>query len=423
MEVFKQCMSRAGRRLCSSIRLIARSFRERLCLARVEYVRNLQGNAEMPMSGETEVFPVSRTRADLEEELITLIDSAKSRLLANIAINSGIRVFHLKDTVGAGIVVATVLMVLICVARILFALVFSGSGPPFPLASALAGFITAFSLGAVKILHDNILPPNAKNIASLPLDENGFAALRDWFQSFFSLPKQLAFSFSFGMLSVLTVSVIERNTSASFQVIDYVLAFLAIFSVGQGGYCGIFIPTLAQAATKERMRLFWLNPAESYGVRMASLAFGKLVVVDALFVSFCMIALYWFKPWESSLAALVSGAWLVTGWTAVSFAFLYPHYYLSRAIKAEKERQLANLQTTITQYQACLKEPSEGDFKKLSEFIALYDRLTKVRETSIDTQALRNFITSLVIPTMSFLGGLIDLGSFVDLRTLLSLPF
>ena len=128
-----------------------------------------------------------------------------------------------------------------------------------------------------------------------------------------------------------------------------------------------------------------------------------------------MVALYWFKPWESPAAALVSGVWLLAGWMAVSYSFLFPHFYISKAIRAEKYRQMAELQKILASYQARLEKLSEDELKKLSELISLYDRLAAARETSLDIQALSSFFTSLVLPTLSFLGGLVDIKKLVGL--------
>lgn len=412
------------RRFWSQIRLAVCSPQEwfRLPLEQVGHIQEPQDNDETPVLRRTELTPTDGSRADLEKDLITLIDSTSVRLLANMIINSGIRILHLKDTTGSALAVTAILSVLIYLATTLISRMFNHFAPLLIPSLAVASFVTALSLGVVKILHDNILPLNAKNLVSLALDGKGLVALHDWFQSFLSLPRQLITSVSLGGLGVLSSLVIARNTSVSLDVGSYVLVFFCVFSVGHGFYCAILIPTLAKAGSKERMRLFWLNPAVSPGVKMASSAFAKLSAADAVIVTICIVVMYWFRPWESPIAALISGIWLLLGLVAVSYSFLYPHYYLSKAIKAEKNRQLARFQGIITSYRDRLEDLDEDDFKKLSELIKLYDQLAAARETAIDMQALRSFLTSLVIPTLSFFGGLIDLDTLTGLGTSLGSP-
>jgi len=380
-----------------------------------QVLRPSKVSSESPSHRDDQSASVSTTWLSLEKDLLKHIDEVRTRLIANMIINNGIRILRLKDSAAAALLVALIMSALMYFVGILLNVISSHSISVFRLSSALASCTAAFSLGAVKILHDVILPPNAKNIASLPSDEDGIIALRSWFRSFSSIPKQFAFSLFFGVLCISTLAMVERHTTADFDLSDYFLGFIAIFSVSHGGYSGILIPTLAKAASQERMRLFWLDPAASSGVKMASSAFAKLSWADALFVTLCMIGLYWFKPWESRVVALISGAWLVAGWVAVSHSFLYPHYYLSKAIRTEKYRQMANIQSVITSYRARLEELDEDDFKKLSELINVYERVAAARETSIDLQAFRNFATSLVIPTLSFLGGLVDVGKLLRL--------
>ena len=295
--------------------------------------QELQGDGRMPVVRNTELPSTDSSHTDLETDLTKLIERTNVRLLSNIIINGGIRILHLKDTVGASLVVTAVLSVLIYLSTTLLNRACNHTAPFFVFPLAVASCVTAVSLGIVKILHDNILPPNAKSLVSLALDEKGLIALRDWFRSFLSLPRQLVTSFFLGGLGVLSSFVIARNTAVRFDVGTYVLVFLCVFSVGHGFYCAILIPTLAKAASKERMRLFWLNPADSPGIKMASSCFAKLSVADAIVVTICIVMMYWFKPWESPAAALVSGVWLLVGLAAVSYSFLYPHYYLSTRSK------------------------------------------------------------------------------------------
>ena len=162
-ESLKRHVLGVVKRLCSQMWLVVCSLRERSRLPREQEVHIQKSHDdEMPVLERTKSSLASKPRTELEKELIALIDSTKDRLLANMIINGGIRILHLKDTVGAALVVASILSTLIYLTRILFSRVFSQSPLPLSLASALASSIIAFSLGAVKILHDNVLPPNAK---------------------------------------------------------------------------------------------------------------------------------------------------------------------------------------------------------------------------------------------------------------------
>jgi hypothetical protein len=367
----------------------------------------------------TPLLPVSEpdspafkiSRAEMERELLALmLENTRNQLIANAVVNSVIRRLRMADStinVLCLSMLASILAVLVTIGlNELFSQTTLGILPLILIMSGLTGF----SLSIVKILHDIILPPNARALMSYILDETGLITFSEWFRSFLSLPKQLITSLLLSLLMIVSLFVIERNTTVVFGIGTYILMFFAIFVIGQGAYSAVMIPTIVRAATKERMKLFWLHPTDSPAIKMASSAFAKLSMADAAIVTICLIAMYWFKPWESPDAAIVSGIWLLIGLSAVSYSFLYPHYYLSKAIKAEKERQMLNLQAIISSFQSSITELSEEDLKRLAEFNKLYDQLSATRESAIDTRAFRGFLTSLAVPTLSFLGGLLDLG-------------
>ncbi len=353
----------------------------------------------------------------LARELLYLSDSTRHRLIANKVMNGLIRFLHLGDSPRSTLLVAWGISSLLFLAKVLFARLIYNSLPLYTLGSLLACVLISFSLAAVKILHDIILPAGAEKMLSL-IDERGVLLLGEWFASFLSIRKQISFSLVWGLLAAASLWLVEHFTTASFDMADYILGSLAIACVAHGGYCGLLIPTIAKPLSKSGMKMFWLNPADSEGIKIASRGFRMLSMADAAFVTLCIVSLYWFKPWESMAVALISGIWLILGLLAVSYSFFYPHYYLNLAIKSEKERQLELIKNTISSYRSRIHESDESNFRNLSYYIELYERLLKVRESALDFSAFQGFITSLAVPTLSFLIGLLDLSSLV--KTLLA---
>jgi hypothetical protein len=149
------------------------------------------------------------------------------------------------------------------------------AGLPISLAEAELLMVPVLLAGSalliVKVLHDIILPPNRLHIARLPAEQEGFDTLKNWFKRSFGLRQQIVFSVVLGLLALLTI----RALSASFPLVRdnigiYIGVFLSMLAVGNGGYCALVIPTLAGAASKNRMNLYPYDPASSIGVRMAS---------------------------------------------------------------------------------------------------------------------------------------------------------
>jgi uncharacterized membrane protein YGL010W len=356
-----------------------------------------------------------RSPSDLENNLKTLIRSTKDRLIANILINTPIRLFHLKDGVASALLVTLLWAISIyLIAAALNKVVNTSAGVFTPLA-ALASIIAAASLGVVKILHDEILPPNLDNLVAWPYDESGLAALHNWFESLLSMKKQLLTSCLLAVFAVVTLNIVERNTSAKFEIGTYLSVFSAMFSVGHGLYCAVKIPTLAKAATKQRMNLYWLDPANTPILKIASSAFAKLSIADGAIATLCIVALYWFRPWESLLVATISAFWLVAGLVAVTYSFVYPYHYITRGIKDDKRRQMSHLQSIIAPFRSRLDQLNEHDYKKLDELLKLYDRIATAKDSTLDIPALSRFFTSLVVPTLSFVIGLIDWKKLLNL--------
>ena len=165
---------------------------------------------------------------------------------------------------------------------------------------------------------------------------------------------------------------------------------------------------LAKVVVGERPTLFWLNPADTPGLKLGSLVIGRMAKTESIFLSVCIIAVYWTRPWEYQIAAFLSIAWLLSGLVIISYSFLYFHYYLSAIIRREKNRQVARIQSTIESYERRIERLNVDEFSRLSELVKLYNYIASVKETAIDVQALRSYILSIALLVLSFLGGQID---------------
>jgi hypothetical protein len=359
------------------------------------------------------LLEIKYKRHDLEKELLQLSEATRSKLLANVIINKGIKVFGFKDGVFSALLVAGLIFILIFLFEFMVSKEFYLKNIEFLWASGLASFLASFSLATIKILHDIILPPNAKRMMGY-LNVNGIVAFRNWFQSYLSIKKQTFFSLFFGIGALITVYIVGFISFTKFDVGDYILAFLSAFSISHGGYSALLIPTLSKVISKEGIKMFAMDPANSPGIKIASWGFSLLSLADSFFVTLCIIAMYWLKPWESTKIATISGIWLIIGLLAVMYSFLYPHYYLGMAIKKEKENQLEKIQNTIASYYIKSYSLDEGDFKILAENLKIYDRILSTRESAIDTRALKNFVSSLALPSLSFITGLIDFGTILN---------
>lgn len=363
-----------------------------------------------------EVNPPEGVPKHIQTEMLKWMDNFKVYLLANRIINTGTYALRIKNEYSAlGTLITTVLLCgLSFSVSVLLSLVFSGSYPTVK-SSMMASGLFALSFGIIKLLHDGIFPRDflifPRNLRNFILDENGFLEITDWFRSFLSESKQILCSSVFGLLGIGTLLFFERVNNHDFKVGSYFLVFLSMFAVGHGAYCAVGIPKLVKVISKQNMKMFWLNPADTSWVREASWIFTKLSMADALVAGIGITGLYLLDPSRSPQTAALALSWLFIGLAAVIHSFVYPHYYLMQAIKAEKRHQMEEIQEIISNYKARLHDLNEDEFSRLAELIKMYEQLASARETAIDLRALSNFLPALAIPILSYFGkALIDYG-------------
>lgn len=360
-------------------------------------------------------------RQGLEAELFTATLTASDEVLSCAILNLLIQWSRLPQNTlvasGAALMLSASVWVLTWIVNRIARL---------PISSTEVGLLTIPALLAglalliVKILHDVILPPNRAYIARLPAEREGFDALRNWFRRSFDLRQQIVFSVVMGFLAVLTMRIL----STSFPVVRdnigiHVGAFLGMFAVGNGGYCALVIPTLASAASKHRMNLYPYDPASSVGVRMASSSFGKLSLANGLVATAVIALLFALRPWEARSTLIIASAWLLGGWGAVTYSFAFPHYRIATAISREKQIQLEKMESVIQFYHARIGDLSAEDLGKLQKMVKLRDDVHNTSNWAIDAGAWREYISSLILPLLSFVAGAVDVPT--ALRTLLPL--
>lgn len=352
-------------------------------------------------------------RETIEREIVELVTNPRNPLLANRFVGTIGRLLHLRPAAAGACIVGLLCSGVIYLLVIAISKIANPGEPIFILSAALASLTAGFAFSVVNILYNITIVSNIKTILSWIVDVDGLMALYRWLLRFFSFPLQGFFSLVISILGTLTVWFIVENTTATLEIGSYFVIFVALFTVGHGAYCALTMPTLANVMRRERLALFWLDPAESPIIKLASWAFNQISLGSAVFGAIAISGFYWIRPWESMSAVLVGGAWLVFDLVTISYCFFYPHYNISLVIKAEKKVQLEQLQEAMSWYRAHLDELTEEDFKNLSELVKLYELVLGARDISINISSLGTYITSLFIPTLSFVGVVIDVTSLL----------
>ncbi len=342
----------------------------------------------------------------LHREFLTTLESRQKLQLSNVVINYGLKMLRLDASVKSIIYVTAVLAMLLWVLTTLLTLIVNHSRPAV-ISTLLVSFLTAFSFGIIKYLdyhlissRSNIFPQNLSDYA---IDNQAIERLVDWHRSFLSLKKQITTSSVMGVAGFVSTASIANTRSLDFKFGSYLLVFCCFFAVGHGAYCTLMIPTLVRRISKLKLKLFWLNPADTAWVKEASTFFTKLTIADALVFAVGMTGLYLLKPWQSTRTTWLALAWLLTGVTCLSYIFLFPHYYLDKCIKREKKTQVKEMQDKILSYKQPATTLSAAEFKDLLGHITLYNKLVVAKESAIELQNSFKVLTSVSVFVLSYL--------------------
>lgn len=277
--------------------------------------------------------------------------------------------------------------------------------PVIDLARIVLIFIGVFALWTVPFLEGKLFGMNATNILLNCNTDESVEALESWFGRFLSVPRQLAVSIPLSTLLVPTLLLVQRSTTVHFHVTAYLLGVPTLFFVSHGAYCAYSLPELTKVLSRQDMKVFWLNPAETPWLKMLAAGYNTLAFAEAIVLSFCIASMYWFKPWESRQVIALSAVWLALGLAVVVYGFLYPQFYLATAVRRAKQRQAEWVQSVLEPYLVKRGSWTEDERKDMALLLDLNSRLATARQSFLDFKTIGAFITSLVIPIASFVLG------------------
>lgn len=278
----------------------------------------------------------------------------------------------------------------------------------------IPALLGGLALLVVKALHDSVLPPNRDKIAALPVDSAGFSAFCDWFSSSFRTAPQVLFSLAIVVCADASLMTLSSNYEFLTTNLGFYLAVsFGMFAMGNGGYCALVIPTLASTGSQHRLHLFPYNPASTTALRIGGSGLGKLALANGLVATLVIALIAAFRPWTNFVAFRIALGWLILGWGVAGYSFLFPHYHISRIIAREKQLVMEELESVANPSHSGLKRLSKEKLEQLQISIALREQILKSRDSLIDFQAVRDFVGSLLLPSLTFILG------FVDVRTVL----
>jgi hypothetical protein len=182
--------------------------------------------------------------------------------------------------------------------------------------------------------------------------------------------------------------------------------------VGVATYLILTIPTVISLGSKYEMHCYQFDPVNSRIVQVTSKMFGVCTIAVSVADTMIMICLFILNPWGAT-TRWIALAWLVYVWGLASYIFIVPHYFLYKAIVVIKYRVFRQLDLIVNDYQAKIKDLNKNEWASFKEIISLREKVSASKNSPIELGGWTQYVTSLFLPTLSYVSGVLDLASVI----------
>jgi hypothetical protein len=278
---------------------------------------------------------------------------------------------------------------------------------------AIPAIVTGIFLLMAKVGVDVAFLANIYFIADFCKNEKGFIAMSNWFKKTFIIWPQMLFSILIGIIGVISLRVFLTDYPSIRSIVGiYIGAFFSMGIIGMGTYLILVIPTVISLGSKYEMNVYPLDPAQSRLVQVVSYMFGICTLLVSVMATIIMILLFVLNPWGDT-TKWVALVWMIYIWGATSYIFFLPHYFLRKGIIFSKNLVLKELDSIICDYQSRIKSLKKSEWESFTEVISLREKVAATKNSPIKFGGWTQYITSLVLPTLSYIGGFVDVNSFI----------
>lgn len=349
-------------------------------------------------------------RAELIQDLFPRMHRAKKNVLSYSILFRVGRFLRLPDSKagdGASAFVVSLLiwLVLWIVNRI--------AGVKISWQDAMTLFIPAVFTGVclllVKAVEEDIFVHNMVSLSEMPADEEGYQAMAKELSLIFRKVPQVIFALFFGCVGLLTAIYLCLGFPNLAKNVGFFIGiFLASASIGIGAYFAILLPILIRTVASHRVCLFPYNPAQSKIVSVGMSITSGLTLGTGIAAALIMILLLVTNPWGKQTTFWIALAWLIFIWGLTTYTFAVPFSAMSKAIVREKMAQMERLSRLVDQYDSRIGELNNDELEKLQQLINMRRDIFNSKNTPVETSSLKDYITSLILPTLSFAIGSYD---------------
>ncbi len=341
---------------------------------------------------------ITRAAADLEYRIINLYILNSITYLSTRLIKINPPLYILGLIFSLFVFVASIVVAIICREPII----------PISYHLLFVSFLAGFALVIVRIGYRHSLSI-LFSVTDYFADVEAYIAITRWILRAFTPSIQILVSLCFAYLGCAMAAAWSTNkTAVPIHSSSYVATSLASFVLGDGAYLALLIPTIVRVASRYRFRLYSFAPSEAPFIRKAKLGFGVLTFAYAVIFSVILLELYQLHPSGSYITTQITIWCLLFGLTLISYSFLYPHYFLSRIIRREKWAVLDSLQAKIDQLYRENNPPDAKFASEIKALIELYSLIKDSSSNSLNFGVWRIYFSSLILPTISFLSGIVN---------------
>ena len=99
-------------------------------------------------------------------------------------------------------------------------------------------------------------------------------------------------------------------------------------------------------------------------------------------------------------------------WSLTTYTFAFAHYYIQKGIENERRIQLNKLESIVRAYQERISDLTVDELDRMTKFIDLRDVISGAKESPLRFSVWRDYVTSLIFPTCSFVFGFVNISPF-----------
>jgi hypothetical protein len=278
-------------------------------------------------------------------------------------------------------------------------------------------FIVSVLSGLALVVMKSALQYNLQilfDITDCFCDEKAFTDIKTWLRNVSNPIAQILASVLFALLGCAVVFAWSASkSSVPIYFSSYIVTFVAGFILGNGAYFALTVPTIVRVFSKCRFHLYCFAPSDSPFIRKIKTSFGMMTIANAIIFSIGMMEIYLMGPFGSKTTMRVALCSLIFGLLIVSYSFLYPHYFLTRIVRREKWAVLEIMQAKINKLYSEHDIPDSKNATEIKALMELYDLAKQSSDSSLNFAVLRTYVSSLILPTASFIAGLINWNEIV----------